>query len=87
MISEYILRRKNLKRMFVLIDSKIPPQHSDLAFISWLNASHILFSIVFTKSDKVKQKELVANVKAFMSELGTMMRQMPEHFITSIEKP
>ncbi|MBP6911378.1 YihA family ribosome biogenesis GTP-binding protein [Patescibacteria group bacterium] len=86
MISEYILRRKNLKRVFVLIDSKIPPQHSDLAFISRLNSSHISFSLVFTKSDKVSQKELSANVKAFMNELGTMMRQIPEYFITSTEK-
>lgn len=86
-ISQYILKRKNLKRIFVLIDSKIPPQNPDLQFINRLNVTNISFSIVFTKSDKVSQKELSFNVKTFMAEIGTMMRKVPEHFITSVEKP
>lgn len=86
MISDYILRRTNLKRLYVLIDSKIPPQQIDLEFMNWLNSSHITFSIVFTKSDKSSQKEVSANVKALMSELGTMMRKVPDYFVTSAEK-
>ena len=81
-----MLKRKSLARIFVLLDSKLSPQRSDLAFINRLSTSHIPFSLVFTKSDKVSQKELSATVKEWMSELGTMMRTMPEYFITTTEK-
>ena len=83
---EYMLRRKNIKNIFVLIDSKLSPQRPDLLFINRLNANQIPFSLVFTKTDKVNQKDLSHNVKAFMTELATMMKKTPQHFLTSSEK-
>lgn len=83
---EYMLKRKNIRNIFVLIDSKLPPQWPDLACINRLNEQQRPFSIVFTKTDKINQKDLAHNVKAFMAELATMMTQVPKHFLTSAEK-
>ncbi|HIP35249.1 MAG TPA: YihA family ribosome biogenesis GTP-binding protein, partial [Crocinitomix sp.] len=53
MINDYILFRKNLMNVFVLIDSRISAQKIDLEFMEWLGLSGIPFSIVFTKADKL----------------------------------
>ena len=87
MIEDYILRRSSLKHMFVLIDSRHKPQKLDIDFIKWLHESNISFSLVFTKIDASTQKEVAANVKLFMGEVGKMMPTLPAHFITSAMKP
>ena len=51
MIQDYILRRKQLLYLFLLIDGRIPPQVIDMEFITWLGISKIPFVIVFTKND------------------------------------
>ena len=53
MISSYILQRKQLINVFVLIDIRHAPQQIDLEFIDWLGPSKVPFSIVFTKADKL----------------------------------
>ena len=85
-ISDYMRKRKQLIHVFVLIDSKLPPQKIDLEFVSRLGAYTVPFSIVFTKSDKPSQKELSTNVKLFMGELSTMLPVIPVSYITSVEK-
>ena len=81
-----MLKRENLSHVFVLIDSKLKPQQSDLDFTNRLYARHIAFSLVLTKSDKVSQKELSLHQSLRMHELGKTMQTMPEQFITSVEK-
>lgn len=36
MIENYIIHRKNIAQVFVLIDSRIKPQIIDLEFVLWL---------------------------------------------------
>src|SRR5690606_40701625 len=43
-ISEYLLYRKNLMNVFVLIDSRLPPQTIDLDFMEWLGEKQIPFA-------------------------------------------
>jgi GTP-binding protein len=57
MIEQYGTRRSNLVCFFVLVDARIPPQQLDLDFMEWLGDSQIPFVIVFTKVDKVPQKD------------------------------
>ena len=85
-IKEYMIKRKNLSHVLVLIDSRIEPQKSDIEFVNWLYAYKIPFSLVLTKTDKVSQKELSTHLKLFMQELRKTMDMMPEHFITSADK-
>ncbi len=53
-IAEYLEDRPNLQHVFVLIDSRLPPQAIDLEFLEWMTARARPFSLVFTKADKLK---------------------------------
>ncbi len=60
-LSEYYLaQRRSLKRVFVLVDSKVGLKEIDKDFIYWLIYNNINFDIVLTKVDKVSQKNLDA---------------------------
>ena len=55
MINDYILNRETLANLFVLIDSRIPPQKIDIEFINYMGAHGVPLIIIFTKTDKQKQ--------------------------------
>ena len=52
LVGDYLEGRDNLRRVFVLIDSRLPPQRIDLDFITWLAATGAPYSLVFNKADK-----------------------------------
>lgn len=85
LISDYILGRRQLTNLFVLIDSRLEPQKIDLEFIEWLGENGVPFSIVFTKADKMKTGALRANVDKFLNRLLEQWEELPPHFITSSE--
>ena len=84
-IDNYILFRTQLTNLFVLIDSRLEPQQIDLDFIDWLGSS-IPFSIIFTKSDKLSNKQLSENITAYKNKLLETWESLPPIFITSSEK-
>ena len=53
MITKYLLHRKNLMCLFVLIDSRHKPQAIDQEFMQWLAEQQIPFAMIFTKIDKL----------------------------------
>lgn len=65
MTHDFLVKRENLKQLFLLIDLSIPPQPIDLEITKTLLEEKIPFSIVFTKIDKVSQKEKAKNLKEF----------------------
>ncbi|HEY4785709.1 MAG TPA: ribosome biogenesis GTP-binding protein YihA/YsxC, partial [Bacteroidales bacterium] len=69
-ILEYIGKRKTLFCLYLLVDSRIPPQPIDLRFINWLGSNEVPFVIVFTKIDKLSQSEWHKNVDEFKNVLG-----------------
>lgn len=83
---DYLTNRESLSRVFVLIDSKIPPQKIDLEFIWELFDEQIPFDIIFTKSDKIKTKELNKNINNFKNELKKKNIALPEFFVSSADK-
>ncbi|MGM9795426.1 MAG: ribosome biogenesis GTP-binding protein YihA/YsxC [Candidatus Aphodosoma sp.] len=85
-IDNYILFRTQLTNLFVLIDSRLEPQQIDLDFIDWLGQSSIPFSIIFTKSDKLSNKQLSENITAYKNKLLETWESLPPIFITSSEK-
>lgn len=85
-LRRYILKRENLYCLFVLIDSRHQAQPVDLKFMEWLGISQIPFSIIFTKTDKLKPEELEANLKAYEKKLFETWETMPGYFISSSEK-
>ncbi len=85
MIQQYILQRENLYCLFVLIDSRHEPQQVDIDFMEWLGISEIPFSIVFTKTDKLKPNELETNLKNYETKMFEKWEVMPGYFISSAE--
>ena len=83
MIEKYATLRENLVCFFVLIDSRIEPQEIDLDFIEWLGDSQIPFVLVYTKTDKIKQKEKYANIKAMKDLLSESWSELPMIIETS----
>ncbi|MBN08861.1 MAG: YihA family ribosome biogenesis GTP-binding protein [Flavobacteriaceae bacterium] len=82
-IIKYFLERKQMISAFLLIDIRIKPQKIDLEFINWLGEKKLPFSIVFTKSDKIKSKDLQENVEAFFEKMNEKWSSIPKYFITS----
>ena len=86
MIASYILQRKQLVNVFVLIDIRHDPQVIDREFIDWLGQSQVPFSIVFTKADKLGPVKAKQNAENYMSKLEDTWEILPPYFITSAEK-
>ena len=85
-ISEYILDRKNLMCLFVLIDSRLEPQKIDLEFMDWCGEKGVSFVMVFTKIDKLSKKKISDNINHYKEEMGKHGDELPECFYTSSEK-
>ena len=86
LITNYILNRKNLVNLFVLVDVRHTPQKIDLEFIEWCGKNGVPFSIVFTKADKLKPNAVLTNVENYKQELLKTWEDLPEIYVTSAEK-
>jgi GTP-binding protein len=86
MIKQYLIHRENLYNVFVLIDSRIPPQKIDLEFINWLGENQVPLSVIFTKADKVHSPKTATNINDFKTALSENWEELPEFFITSATK-
>lgn len=83
MIRGYLLKRTNLLNTFILIDARIEPQQSDLEFMGWMGIKGIPFSIAFTKSDKLKNSELLSNLEHYKKVLKDGWEELPPIIISS----
>jgi len=86
MIENYVLKRDNLACLFILIDSRLPPQAIDLDFIEWAGAKSIPMGILFTKIDKLSRNELEKNMKRYEATLLLRWEELPTMVLTSAEK-
>jgi len=68
-VGDYIAHRENLRRVFILIDSRLPPQRIDLDFINWIAGCSIHLAFVFTKTDKQSLKKTQDSVNTFSEQL------------------
>ena len=82
-VAEFLEERSNLSRVFVLIDSRLPPQAIDLEFVQWLGRSHHDYVLIFTKADKQSASQSQANIALFKKALGQWRSEMPEIFLSS----
>jgi len=83
MIRNYLINRKTLGCVFMLIDGSIPPQKIDLEFITKLGEMRIPFVIVFTKIDKGKKMKGEAYRQQFKDKLLEEWEDLPQIFMTS----
>ena len=86
MIASYILQRKQLINVFVLIDIRHEQQKIDREFIDWLGESNVPFTIVFTKADKLGPGKAKQTAQKWLEQLKDRWETLPPYYITSSEK-
>lgn len=86
MIDNYFIKRTSLICIFELLDSRRDLQEIDLEFINWLGSIHMPFSIVYTKTDKLKKRELSNNLSKIRKSLMEHWHSLPQEFVTSAKK-
>ena len=80
---EYATKRENLRYLFILIDSRIPPQKIDIEFINKCGENGIPIVLTFTKTDKESESKINKNIAAFKEELGKYWDELPIMIETS----
>ncbi len=85
-IEDYVLNRKQMACLFVLIDIRHSPQKIDMEFIDWLGEHDVPFALVFTKADKLGPNVGKKNVASYLKEMRLHWDELPPYFITSSEK-
>lgn len=83
MMYEYLDKRENLMCVMLLIDSRIPPQKSDLEFMERLGTRQIPFVMVFTKIDKLSSSDINRKLEAYQEEMLKTWNSLPQIFPTS----
>ncbi len=80
---KYLENRENLMCVFVLLDSRIPPQKIDLEFMEYCGIKQIPFVMCFTKLDKLKEKEAIENISIYKKTMLKSWESLPDIFQTS----
>lgn len=83
MIRSYILGRKQMTNLFVLVDSRHEPQKIDLEFMAWLGENGVPFSIVFTKVDKLSSTAAKKVLQIYTDRMLEEWEELPPIFVTS----
>ena len=73
MIEEYLEKRDELKRVFMLVDFRHKPTEDDLLMYNFLKYYHIPVTIVATKVDKVNASKKDANYKILKDSLDLVV--------------
>jgi len=73
MIEEYLQKREELKRVFLLIDFRHKPSEDDLLMYNFLKYYNIPTTIVVTKTDKVGSSKKDKNLKLIKDALDVVV--------------
>jgi len=68
MIESYFQENINLKKVYVLIDSRHNHMDSDREMLSWLDHIGLNFSIILSKTDKIKKNDLKKRISFYEHE-------------------
>lgn len=84
MLEQYLLLRKSLVCLFMLIDCRHTPQVNDLNFLRWLGENQIPFVICFTKTDKLNPVQLDKSIQTYKNTLLKEWESLPKIFLSSV---
>ena len=82
-VADFISSRRNLRSVFVLIDSRLTPQSIDLEFLRWLGSIDVSFALIFTKTDKQSASQSQANIELFKKAVQEFRAEMPDILVSS----
>lgn len=86
LLKQYLSGRQNLRRAFVLVDTRHGIKPVDEEIMSLLDSSAVTFQCVLTKADKVKDKDLDRILAQVREKLAKHPAAFPELILTSSEK-
>lgn len=82
----YLRGRANLRRVFLLVDSRRGLMDTDLETMAMLNTAAVTYQIVLTKADKIKKSALDAETTKIQTTLKKNPAAHPIVRVTSSEK-
>lgn len=82
-VADFLSNRRNVRCVFVLIDSRLSPQPIDLDFLRWLVGCSLPFALIFTKTDKQSASQSEANIKLFKQAVGAFHAEPPDVLVSS----
>ena len=82
-IKEYILTRRQMTCLFLLIDGRHAPQKIDMEFMRWLGENGVPFCIVFTKLDKMSSSAAKKATGDYCAQLLEEWEELPPVFKSS----
>ena len=85
MICYYLEHRSTLQCAFVLLDARHDLQDIDRDFIGWCGEVGVPIVILYTKSDKIKDRMVNQHVKKIENALLEEWETLPRSIITSAE--
>jgi len=86
LLKNYLSGRPNLRRAFVLVDSRHGIKPVDEEIMQLMNRSALAFQVVLTKIDKIKEHELEKTLLQVREKLSKHPAAFPELVTTSSEK-
>lgn len=86
LLNAYLRGRPNLRRVFVLVDSRHGLKKNDLAMMDDLDVAAVSYQIVLTKADKLKKGQLTRVIEATQAALAKRPAAFPEIIASSSEK-
>lgn len=86
LLKAYLSGRVNLRRAFVLIDSRHGIKKVDQDIMALLDSSAVTFQVVMTKLDKIKDKDREKVLTQVRTALSKHPAAFPELILTSSEK-
>jgi GTP-binding protein len=83
LIADYLRGRRELKRVFVLIDARHGIKENDKETMKLLDEAAVSYQVVLTKADKPKASELAAIQEKVAAELAKHPAAYPQILTTS----
>ncbi len=86
LLKNYLSGRQNLRRAFILVDSRHGIKPVDEEIMQLMNKSALTFQVVLTKADKIKDHERDQVLDQVRNRLAKHPAAFPELILTSSEK-
>ena len=85
-LKTYLRGRPNLRRVFLLIDSRHGIKKEDKEIMDMLDIAAVSYQIVLTKTDKISSPQLAETMQKTSVEISKHAAAMPDIIATSSEK-
>ncbi|MBE7733251.1 ribosome biogenesis GTP-binding protein YihA/YsxC [Devosia faecipullorum] len=86
LVHKYLTGRANLRRVYVLVDSRHGPKDNDLSVMNELDRAAVSYQVVLTKVDKPSAKDLESAVTRTAAIIAKRPAAHPDIIQTSSEK-